>query len=93
MTYVSSSKCELLVDIARYLAFPLTDGGTPLLFWGFIVCAFGQTLVYASIAEMASMSPTAGGQYHWVSEFAPRKYQKILSYISGKIPARSLDQS
>jgi amino acid transporter len=29
------------------------------------------------------MAPTAGGQYHWVSEFAPRQYQKVLSYISG----------
>lgn len=29
------------------------------------------------------MAPTAGGQYHWVSEFAPRKYQKSLSYTSG----------
>ncbi|RMD40268.1 hypothetical protein DV735_g4868, partial [Chaetothyriales sp. CBS 134920] len=28
-------------------------------------------------------APTAGGQYHWVSEFAPRKYQKLLSYVSG----------
>lgn len=28
-------------------------------------------------------APTAGGQYHWVSEFAPRKYQKFLSYITG----------
>ncbi|KYK58763.1 amino acid transporter [Drechmeria coniospora] len=35
------------------------------------------------LAEMASMAPTAGGQYHWVSEFAPREYQKILSYLSG----------
>ena len=32
-------------------------------------------------------SPTAGGQYHWVSEFAPRKYQKILSYITGWLTA------
>ena len=39
----------------RYLGFALTDGGTGLLFWGFIVCACGQSLVYASIAEMASM--------------------------------------
>lgn len=46
----------------------LVDGGTPLLFWGFIVQACGMLLVYASLAEMASMSPTAGGQYHWVSE-------------------------
>lgn len=29
-------------------------------------------------------SPTAGGQYHWVSEFAPPRWQKQLSYLSGK---------
>ncbi|KIX02539.1 uncharacterized protein Z518_08480 [Rhinocladiella mackenziei CBS 650.93] len=73
--------------ILTYLGFVLTDGGTPLLFWGFIACAAGQTLVYASIAEMASMSPTAGGQYHWVSEFAPPRMQKILSYFSGWLTA------
>jgi choline transport protein len=28
-------------------------------------------------------APTAGGQYHWVSEFAPRRHQKLLSYLSG----------
>lgn len=32
-------------------------------------------------------SPTAGGQYHWVSEFAPPKYQKVLSYYSGWLTA------
>jgi choline transport protein len=36
---------------------------------------------------MASMSPTAGGQYHWVSEFAPPRYQKVLSYYSGWLTA------
>lgn len=29
-------------------------------------------------------SPTAGGQYHWVSEFSPRWCQKFLSYITGE---------
>lgn len=24
------------------------------------------------------------GQYHWVSEFSPRNYQQILSYVVGK---------
>jgi choline transport protein len=28
-------------------------------------------------------APTSGGQYHWVSEFAPPKHQKFLSYIVG----------
>lgn len=31
------------------------------------------------------MAPTAGGQYHWVSEFSPRSCQKFLSYIVGWI--------
>ena len=31
-------------------------------------------------------SPTAGGQYHWVSEFSPRWCQKFLSYITGGYP-------
>lgn len=30
-----------------------------------------------------SRAPTTGGQYHWVSEFSPRKYQKFLSYLMG----------
>lgn len=33
----------------------LIDGGTPLLFWGFIVEAICMLAVYASLAEMASM--------------------------------------
>ena len=73
--------------ILTYLGFILVDGGTALLFWGFIACATGQTAVYASLAEMASISPTAGGEYEWVSEFSPRKYQKLLSYISGWLTA------
>lgn len=31
-----------------------------------------------------SRSPTSGGQYHWVSEFAGKSWQKFLSYITGK---------
>jgi choline transport protein len=39
--------------------------------------------VVLSLAELASSAPTAGGQYHWVSEYAPAKWQKLLSYCSG----------
>lgn len=43
----------------------------------------GFSFVMASLAEMASMAPTSGGQYHWVSEFAPPQYQKVMSYFIG----------
>ena len=32
------------------------------------------------------MAPTSGGQYHWVSEFAPERAQKFLSYLTGVSP-------
>lgn len=30
------------------------------------------------------MAPTSGGQYHWVSEFSPKRCQKFLSYTTGQ---------
>ncbi|KAF2772311.1 amino acid transporter-like protein [Teratosphaeria nubilosa] len=69
--------------ILPVFTFVLTDGGTAGLFWGYIAVAIGMMFIYASLAEMASMCPTAGGQYHWVSEFAPPRFQKGLSYLTG----------
>ena len=69
------------------LIFSLTDGGTAGLFWGYTVTVIASIFIYLSISEMGSMSPTAGGQYHWVSEFAPRSCQKFLSYITGYLLA------
>ncbi|EAW10459.1 putative GABA permease [Aspergillus clavatus NRRL 1] len=69
--------------VLTLLSSALTDGGTAGLIWGFLIVTAGFSLVFASIAEMASMAPTSGGQYHWVSEFAPRRGQKFLSYITG----------
>jgi choline transport protein len=67
----------------------LVDGGLAGLFWSYIWTFAGLSLVMASLAEMASMAPTSGGQYHWVSEFAPPTCQKFLSYITGWMSALS----
>ncbi|KAK3723780.1 hypothetical protein LTR37_001661 [Vermiconidia calcicola] len=61
----------------------ITNGGTAGMFWGFLIVIAGYLMVYSSIAEMASMAATSGGQYHWVSEFAPPSTQKYLSYVTG----------
>lgn len=42
-------------SIYRLLSAGLTDGGTAGLIWGFVGVSLGFSLVYASIAEMASM--------------------------------------
>lgn len=64
-------------------AFGLLNGGTAGLIYMYIIVVVLFFMVNISMAEMASMAPTAGGQYHWISEFAPRSQQKILSYFIG----------
>ncbi|KAM0715990.1 hypothetical protein Q7P37_008504 [Cladosporium fusiforme] len=61
----------------------LRNGGLAGLFWSMVWVTFGQFFVVLSLAELASSAPTAGGQYHWVSEHAPIRWQKVLSYCSG----------
>ncbi|KAK5707427.1 hypothetical protein LTR17_020720 [Elasticomyces elasticus] len=65
----------------------LSVGGRAPVFWGLIYGAFAMTCIYFTIAEMAAIAPTAGGQYHWVSELAPRGIQSFLSYITGWLVA------
>ncbi|EMC93285.1 hypothetical protein BAUCODRAFT_235090 [Baudoinia panamericana UAMH 10762] len=71
-------ECTLL---ANY--FGLLNGGTGGVIWCTIAVWALMMCMIASMAEMASMAPTAGGQYHYVSEFAPPSLQKSLSYVVG----------
>ncbi|KAL0258810.1 hypothetical protein SLS55_006314 [Diplodia seriata] len=59
------------------------NGGFAGLFWTFIGTVTCYATIVASLAEMESMAATSGGQYHWVSEFAPPQHQKFLSYSAG----------
>ncbi|RAR06415.1 amino acid transporter [Stemphylium lycopersici] len=61
----------------------LFNGGPAGGIWMLVVVCFGMFFVTLSFAEMVSMAPTAGGQYHWVSELAPKKHQRFLSYVVG----------
>jgi amino acid transporter len=50
-----------------------------------VLAFLGTIAVAVSLAEMASIYPTAGGQYHWVAGLAPRKYRKSASWFTGWI--------
>lgn len=61
----------------------LIDGNTGGTIVMYLVNFASFLFIILSLAEMASMAPTAGGQYHWASEFAPPSLQKVISYTSG----------
>ena len=61
----------------------LINGGRPGIIYSVLWNFIGFGPIYLSMAEMASMAPIAGAQYHWVSEFAPESIQRGLSYLTG----------
>ncbi|KAK5125447.1 hypothetical protein LTR85_000556 [Meristemomyces frigidus] len=65
----------------------LIDGNTGGTIALYLVNFGAFFTIMLSLAEMASMAPTAGGQYHWASEFAPQSLQKSLSYTVGWLSA------
>ncbi|KAJ9483605.1 hypothetical protein VN97_g9796 [Penicillium thymicola] len=66
-------------------SYGLTNGGKGGMIYTYLGGLAGFSFVILSMAEMASMAPLSGGQYHWVSEFAPPSAQALLSYITGWI--------
>ncbi|KAI1472946.1 amino acid transporter [Daldinia caldariorum] len=60
----------------------LIIGGPSGLVWGLVVNWIGVISLYATLAELASTAPTAGGQYHWVSMLGPKSCSTFLSYMT-----------
>ncbi|KAG6989781.1 amino acid polyamine transporter I protein [Physcia stellaris] len=49
----------------------------------YIFTFIGSIAIYTTMGELASMAPTSGGQYHWISMLAPSFCKKFVSYITG----------
>ncbi|CAD6586199.1 MAG: hypothetical protein ASARMPRED_002470 [Alectoria sarmentosa] len=61
----------------------LTNGGSAGLVYGYLLVWIGTVAIFTTMAELASMAPTAGGQYHWVWMLAPPRCRRFLSFIMG----------
>ncbi|KAK7614754.1 amino acid/polyamine transporter I [Phyllosticta paracitricarpa] len=57
------------------------NGGPQVLIWGLVIVWVGALAQSASLAEMASITPIAGAQYHWTAAFAPRRCHKFMTWI------------
>ncbi|KAI0505243.1 putative GABA permease [Xylaria bambusicola] len=61
----------------------LLNGGPAGVLYGYIIVWIGTLSTFAVLSELASMAPTAGGQYHWVAMLASRPSANFLSFITG----------
>jgi choline transport protein len=53
--------------------------------WGFFVVIPGVLCQVASLAEMSSIQPIAGAQYHWTWHLAPPSSRRFITWIQGWI--------
>nr|POF17336.1 putative amino-acid permease c15c4.04c [Quercus suber] len=67
--------------------FSLANGGTAGAIWLTLIVCCGMMMCVLSMAELASMAPTSGGESAFIQiyylEFAPTAAQKPLSYAVG----------
>ena len=59
----------------------LTNGGSAGLIYGYLFVWVGTIAIFTTMAELASMAPTTGGQYHWMAQLAPPSIRKFMSFI------------
>jgi choline transport protein len=70
--------CDSWAGVAGTIALAISQGGPTTLVYGPILMFFLVGACALTLAELASVYPTAGGQYHWTSILAPRSINRSL---------------
>lgn len=70
--------CNSWAAVAATMILSITSGGPVTLLYGIVVIFVLNGSAAASMAEIASVYPTAGGQYHWTGVLAPKKWSRGL---------------
>ncbi|KAE8350627.1 amino acid transporter [Aspergillus coremiiformis] len=80
--------CSLMLTweaVLLNIGLGLRNGGPAGLVYGYIGVWIGFTSIFIAMGELASMMPSAGGQYHWTSILAPDSSKRFLSHVTGSI--------
>lgn len=75
--------CNSWAGISVSVQLALLQGGPVTLVYSILISTTAYFAIAASLAELTSVYPTAGGQYHFTSILAPKKARRFLSYACG----------
>jgi len=74
--------CDSWAGVAGTVALAVSQGGPFTLIYGPILTLALVGACALTLAELASVYPTAGGQYHWTSILAPKSMNRALVSIA-----------
>jgi len=83
VAFMSFVLASIPYGLATTFYYPLVGGGPANIIWGWIMVSLIIVCVAASLGEITSVYPTAGGVYYQTFMLAPAKYKRILSWICG----------
>ncbi|KAK2750353.1 hypothetical protein FQN57_003833 [Myotisia sp. PD_48] len=61
----------------------LTNGQSVTIIWGWVIVTLISVAIAASLAEICSVYPTAGGVYYWSAMLSTREWAPLMSFIDG----------
>ncbi|KAJ5733453.1 amino acid transporter [Penicillium malachiteum] len=82
---LSSKDAYELARVGKKEVLKYLSGGPAGLVYGFIAVWMAFISIFIALGELASMIPSAGGQYHWTSILAPKSSTRFFSHITGCI--------
>jgi choline transport protein len=77
--------CSSWAGLSTSAQIALLQGGPVTLVYGTLVISVIYLCISLVLAELASVYPTAGGQYHFTSILAPQSITQSVSYACGFI--------
>ncbi|KIW18243.1 hypothetical protein PV08_02531 [Exophiala spinifera] len=77
--------CNSWAGISGSLQLALLAGGPVTLLYGILISTLVYICIAFSLAELTSVYPTAGGQYHFASILAPKSINRSISYVCGLV--------
>lgn len=83
VAFMSFVLASIPYGLSTTFYYPLVGGGPANIIWGWILVSLIVVCVAASLGEITSVYPTAGGVYYQTFMIAPTKYKRILSWICG----------
>ncbi|KAL4912930.1 amino acid/polyamine transporter I [Aspergillus aurantiobrunneus] len=75
--------CNSWAGVAATVDLAIVQGGPVTLTYGLIAMFVLVGACALTLGELASVYPTAGGQYHWTSILAPKRVRRVMSYACG----------
>lgn len=83
VAFMSFVLASIPYGLATTLYYPLVGGGPVNIIWGWLAVSLIIICVAASLGEITSVYPTAGGVYYQAFMLAPPRWRRIAGWICG----------